>query len=310
MLISQDNPYYRQVALLVAILPLVEEENCFALKGGTAINLFFHDMPRLSVDIDLSYLPIENRETSLADISHALKRIAARITKILSGTNVELVKDEQNNVLKLLVMRQGVRVKIEVSPVLRGSLLAVKSMDISAVVEEQFAYTSMQVLDWNEVYAGKLCAALDRQHPRDLFDIKILFEGSGLTKELMNVFIVYLISGNRPVAEMLAPATPSLASVYHQQFSGMAFREATIEELESVRLRLVNEIHQKMTDKQKQFLLSFKSMQPDWRLLETGDVSHLPAVQWKLLNLNKMDRKKRTAAINKLETVLSGGVNV
>jgi len=289
---------------------LVEEEECFALKGGTAINLFFQDMPRLSVDIDLTYLPVEDRETSLTAISSALNRIAARVTTVLKGSSVEELKDAQGNILKLMIARQGVRVKVEASPVLRGSLLAASSVDISGSVEEQFSYTSMQVLNRNEVYAGKLCAALDRQHPRDLFDVKMLFEGEGLTEELMNVFIVYLISGNRPIAEMLAPRISSLTSAYHEQFVGMEFKETTLEELEATRLRLIEEINNKITDKQKRFLLTFKSLQPDWSLLDAGDVSHLPAIQWKLINLERMSRKKRSDAISKLEAVLGGDKDV
>ena len=50
--------YRRQVQLLIRVLPSIAEEACFALKGGTAINLFVRDMPRLSVDIDLTYLPV------------------------------------------------------------------------------------------------------------------------------------------------------------------------------------------------------------------------------------------------------------
>jgi len=164
----------------------------------------------------------------------------------------------------------------------------------------------MLVLNRNEVYAGKLCAALDRQHPRDLFDVKMLFEDDGLTEKLMNVFIVYLISGNRPIAEMLAPRISSLTPVYNEQFAGMEFRETTLEELESTRLQLIKEVNNKITDKQKQFLLSFKSLQPDWNLLDAGDVSHLPAIQWKLLNLERMNKKKRIDAIAKLEVVLHG----
>lgn len=69
---DRDSLFYRQVALLVRVLPWVATEKCLALKGGTAINLFVRDMPRLSVDIDLAYLPIEPREASLQHISAAL----------------------------------------------------------------------------------------------------------------------------------------------------------------------------------------------------------------------------------------------
>jgi hypothetical protein len=77
--------YRKQVALLVRILPLVAEEACFALKGGTAINLFIRDMPRLSVDIDLTYVPVAPRAESLAAIDAAMKRIVARVQKAISS---------------------------------------------------------------------------------------------------------------------------------------------------------------------------------------------------------------------------------
>ncbi len=303
-MLNKNNPYYQQVALLIAVLPLIEEENCFALKGGTAINLFLHDMPRLSVDIDLTYLPIENRTNSLAAISAALIRIAKRIQDVMQGTTVEVLKDAQDNVHKLMITRQGVRVKIEASPVLRGSLLAPVTMDIAKPVEELFSYASMQVLNRNEIYAGKLCAALDRQHPRDLFDVKILFEHEGITDELMNVFLVYLISGNRPIAEMLAPRQTPLTTAFNEQFAGMELKETSLQELEETRIQLIQTINSQLTNKQKQFLLSFKTSHPDWSLLDAGDVSHLPAVQWKLLNLKKMEKEKHRAAIDKLEKIL------
>ena len=71
-----DERYRRQVALLVRTLPFVAEERCFALKGGTAINLFVRDLPRVSVDIDLTYLPVASRDESLRDVDAALRRIA------------------------------------------------------------------------------------------------------------------------------------------------------------------------------------------------------------------------------------------
>jgi len=75
--------YRKQVELLIKILPFIAEEDCFALKGWTAINLFVRDMPRLSVDIDLTYLPVLSRSESLDAIDAAMKRIAGRIPKIL-----------------------------------------------------------------------------------------------------------------------------------------------------------------------------------------------------------------------------------
>ena len=86
-MLSADNPFYRQVVLLVELLPLVAREPCFALKGGTAINLFVRDLPRLSVDIDLTYLPIEGREESLSHIDEALHRLGSIIEAAVPETS-------------------------------------------------------------------------------------------------------------------------------------------------------------------------------------------------------------------------------
>ena len=303
---DQDNPYFHQVALLVAVLPLVGEETCFALKGGTAINLFVQDLPRLSVDIDLTYLPIEERQVSLTNITLALQRIGTRIKTTLRGATVDVLKDKQGNVLKLLVARHGVRVKIEVSPVLRGSLLAPVVMDIAKPIEQQFSYTRMRVLHFNELYAGKLCAALDRQHPRDLFDVKILLDADGISDALINLFVVYLVSGNRPVAELLDPRPIPLTAVFNEQFAGMELTAVTLPELEETQQRLPVMIKNKLTEQQKQFLLSFKNRLPDWSLLGIGNVENFPAMQWKLHNLSQMPKQKHQAALTKLEKILYG----
>ena len=66
----KSSPFFKQVELLLRTLPYIAAEKCFALKGGTAINLFVRDMPRLSVDVDLTYLPVEPREESLGKIGY------------------------------------------------------------------------------------------------------------------------------------------------------------------------------------------------------------------------------------------------
>ena len=80
-----EETYHKKVGILIDVLPLIAEEKCFALHGGTAINLFIRDMPRLSVDIDLTYLPIEDRQTSLNNIHFALFRIKKRGQQLLFG---------------------------------------------------------------------------------------------------------------------------------------------------------------------------------------------------------------------------------
>jgi predicted nucleotidyltransferase component of viral defense system len=219
--LSADNPFYRQVVLLVELLPLVASEPCFALKGGTAINLFVRDLPRLSVDIDLTYLPIDGREESLSRIHEALHRLGARIETALRGSTILFTAPPGGRATKLQVQRGRESVRIEVSPVLRGSVHEPALRETSAVVTEQFGLVRIPVLHPRDVYAGKLCAALDRQHPRDLFDVMLLQQTEGLDRALFDVFLVYLLSGDRPIAEMLAPRFTPLSPVFDREFSGI-----------------------------------------------------------------------------------------
>lgn len=83
-----DERYRQQVELLVRTLPSVAAETVFALKGGTAINLFVRDLPRLSVDIDLTYLPVKPRNDSLSEIEETLQRIGNSISQSLPDVKV------------------------------------------------------------------------------------------------------------------------------------------------------------------------------------------------------------------------------
>src|SRR6187431_678737 len=117
MAIDANNIYRRQVQLLVRVSPLVDTEKCFALKGGTAINLFYRALPRLSVDIDLLYIPMDDRETALINIRAALSRISKSIQQKIPGSKVQDAH-EQSDALRLIVSQGEVRIKVELSPVI------------------------------------------------------------------------------------------------------------------------------------------------------------------------------------------------
>lgn len=206
-MLPENNLYRPQVVLLMDVLPLVEEERCFALKGGTAINLFVRDLPRLSVDIDLTYVPVQDRTISLAEIGKALERLALAIEGQSKHIRVDRRRAE-GEMVKLFAWRGKVRVKIEVSPVLRGCVREPVMRGVSPSVEAEFGYIEVPVLHLHDLYAGKLCAALDRQHPRDLFDVQVLLEHEGIDDELFEVFLVYLLSG-RPIACRYAGTFPA-----------------------------------------------------------------------------------------------------
>lgn len=301
---DRTSSYYKQVQLLLQLLPLVAEEECFALKGGTAINVFVRELPRLSVDIDLVYLPMNNRDEALKQIKQALSRIAKRIKDVFPNVDIVETFRDKSDALRLVVSRNGVKVKIELSPVLRGTVFEPKMRDVCQKVEDEFGYVDMMVVSEADLYAGKLCAALDRQHPRDLFDVKYLFENEGLTPEIRKALLVYIISHPRPMAELLQPARKNIKDLYEGEFSQMEEEHVSLKELELTREKLIQRIHEDLTEKEKQFLLSFKNKTPDWSLLGLEGVENLPAVKWKMINLKKMGTDKHKVAYEKLKKIL------
>jgi predicted nucleotidyltransferase component of viral defense system len=303
--LDANNPYRQQVALLLEVLPLVGRENCFALKGGTAINLFVRNMPRLSVDIDLAYLPVRDRESSLSEVATALERIAVAIELKLRGSKVQRTIVE-GQLIKLVAWRAGVRVKIDVSPVMRGCVREPSVQGVNAAVEEMFGYVEVPVVHVHDLYAGKLCAALDRQHPRDLFDVRLLLQNEGMEAGLLEVLLVYLLSSDRPLAELISPNRKPLAATFEAEFIGMTLIPVALAELEQTRESMIGLVRERLTDQQKQFLLSFKQGEPDWTLLNLQGVEKLPAVQWKLLNIRRMAIVKREQALENLRQVLFG----
>lgn len=303
----KNSPYFEQAALMLRVIPHVTAESCFALKGGTAINLFLRDMPRLSVDIDLTYLPLnELRETALLKISGALARIAATVKKAIPGAKVQEARArEPDRITKLVVAVGRTRIKIEPNEVIRGSVFPAEERELSPRAEEMFELSvTARMLSVADLYGGKLCAALDRQHPRDLFDVKILLENEGITDEMRKAFIVYLASHDRPMNELLDPVRKDIRRIYESEFAGMTVEETVYEDLIAARETLIATLKKELTNVEKAFLISLKEGQPKWDLLGAKDIERLPGVQWKLLNIRKLGKEKHAEALEKLRAKL------
>ncbi len=299
--------YRRQVALLVRVLPEVAEEDCFALKGGTAINLFIRDMPRLSVDIDLTYLPVSSRAGSLAAIDAAMKRTAQRISKRLPSAKITSTETKpENTVVRLLVRHESAQIKIEVTPVLRGCVYEPELRSVSPAVEEEFGFAEMRVVSFADLYAGKIVAALDRQHPRDFFDVRDLFANEGIDDAMRRAFVVYLLSHNRPMAEILAPVRKSIAAEFQRGFDGMTDRPVRMEDLADAQETLIESVVGQMPAPHRRFLLSFERGAPDWPLLDVPGAKDLPAVRWRQRNLDTLKAGERSKLVSQLERVLAG----
>ena len=299
----KETLFFKQAGLLLQVLPYFKNEKIFALKGGTAINFFFRNLPRLSVDIDLTYLPINKREIALGDISTALETVAKKVTRQFPNFKiVRKILSETKTTIAILISREDVSVKVEPNFILRGTVFNPIELRICKKAEEFFELSmSVTTLSFGDIYGSKLCAALDRQHPRDLFDVHLLLKNEGITEEVRKAFIVYLISHPRPIVELLDPNPQDFSDVYFNEFEGMTFDKVPLEALIETQNYLNRNIIKILTAKEKQFLISFKSLAPDWNLLGLENIQELPAVKWKLLNLQKMDKKKHGQALEKLK---------
>ena len=261
-------------------------------------------MPRLSVDIDLAFVEISARDEALHAIKAALERIGSALSAAPYGLRVVPGKLIEGSVYGLLVSNREAQIKIEVSPVLRGLVNEVVLRRIVPSAEEAFGFAEVPMVSFDDLYAGKIVAALDRQHPRDLFDVKLLLENEGISASLFRAFLVYLISGDDSIARLLNPAPKPLEDIYEQHFVGMTTEFVTLAALEAARERLIAELHAHIGEKEKAFLLSFKRGEPAWHLLEIAHASELPAVRWKLQNLAKVTPEKRQELLKNLERVL------
>jgi predicted nucleotidyltransferase component of viral defense system len=322
-----NDVFVKQARLLLRVLPHVMTQKEFALKGGTAINLFVRQMPRLSVDIDLVYVPMEGRETSLDTIHSCLTNAARKIKLFVDGTRVIPRKDDKNRMVSFVVRTSDALVKVEPNLVIRGAVFPCEKREVTLRTEEALGveqYMKVQTLSFADLYGGKICAALDRHHPRDLFDIKVLLDHEGLSKPIRQAFLVYLVSHNRPMSELLDPAPIPLKefqSVFKNDLWGMVNSLAPYEDSDGdlqaehtgdtsprsllrARETLLGWLHENITKDEKNFLVSFKNGSPQWELLGVPGVEKLPAPQWKLRNISKMSPEKRIQAFRKLKRVL------
>ena len=292
--------YIDTVRLLLDAAPEVFRGGVFAMKGGTAINLFVHGMPRLSVDIDLVYPDWSApRADALRAIADELAAIAERLQRI--GLSARTVRAEGLGESKLLVERAGrggdALVKIEANLVFRGTVLPTTRRALSPVVSDMFsAEVSVPMLAVDELYGSKLVAAMDRQHPRDLFDVMRLYDAGidgvrGVTDGMVECFVLYLAGHNRPMDEVLAPRVDGVAKdlrlAYESSFAGMTREPVALSALESARERLFAELPRRLAVRHRAFLVGLARVEPDWSLVGCAHANELPAIRWRLQNLEQ-----------------------
>lgn len=293
-----EGRYLRQSELVVRCIPSIAEESCFAIKGGTAINLFELDLPRLSVDIDLTFLPVYGRDTAIREINAALDRIAERLRA--RGFLVRMHGTDASR--KMTCFANGAEIKVEPNFILRGTVYPTRQLELAPKMSEIVgASAEMAVLSREELYGGKFCAALDRQHPRDLFDVAQFFGGGGTVDDVKGGFIALALGHNRPLHEMLAPNMLDQSETFASQFAGMSDVPFEYDEHVATFRRLVADINDSLTREDRERLVAFTALEVDADVFGIPGLEKLPAVIWKRMNLETLrQRDARKFADNAL----------
>jgi len=299
-----QDTYRKQVALLIDILLEIAKEDVFALHGGTAINMFHLNMPRLSVDIDLTFIPFSNsRNEDLNKIRQSLNTVKSRLKTTFPHIRFEDEKRAEEE-LKLVCTKDNATVKVEVNQINRGLIAEPCTKILCTRAEEKFnRFCEIKTVSVGQLWGGKINAALERQHPRDIFDVKNMLQEIGFTEEIKRGFLFFLLCGKRPIDEILNPNFTNQKVIFESQFSGMTNEKFTYEEFEKIRKEFVLLVSNSLTDNEKDFLLSFVSGNPNWK---DFDYSKYPAIKWKQLNINKLKQEnpiKIRESIKKLENL-------
>lgn len=296
-----NNIYRRKVELLLRILPFLTDEDCFAIHGGTAINLFVKNLYRLSVDIDVTYIPIEDRNTSLLRINEALERIADRVKRAFRDVRII----PRFDICKITCESRGCQVKIEVNQTKRGLVCGEAALlPLCEKAQSLFGIeVEARIVSIPQLYGGKISAALSRQHPRDLFDVKQMDIPLADVKDGL---IFCLLGSDRPIHESFAPNIIDQHEAMERQFSGMSEILFTYKDFEATREKLVSDVNSVMTEEDRQFLIDFEELAVDWENTQYSSFRKYPSVRWKMQNLQKLkasNSKKLKTEANKLRKV-------
>lgn len=276
-----NNLYKEQVRLLLRILPVIYREEDFAVHGGTAINLFIKDLPRYSVDVDLTYIPLRPRDESLAEIDKKLAAISQQLQRAVPDINIRPVPN------KLLCTLGRSTVKIEVNGIKRGIIGPTIDLPLCNKAQVEFGmYCKARIVPVGQLYGGKIAAALSRQHPRDLFDYNYMEPDK--IDNLKRGFMFALLGSDKPFIESLAPHAINQQEALENQFRGMTDIPFTYENYETAREQLIAFINAMLSEEDKAFIVGFEDGNPQWEKSAYSDLRDFPSVQWKLLNVNKL----------------------
>jgi predicted nucleotidyltransferase component of viral defense system len=294
-----NKTYRRQVELLLKIIPTLSGIESFAIHGGTAINLYVLDLPRYSVDIDVTYTPIKPREESFTEIHKNLSILKEKI----KATIPNVIVTEKPN--KIYCTQKGIMVKVEVCGTKRGLIEPYEIKTLCPKAQNEFETSNKaKIVSLSQLYGGKITAALDRQHPRDLFDVKLMFDFVTDLEQVKKGFLYCLLGGDRPIIESLSPNRIDQQETMIKQFTRMTEAPFLYSDYEETREKLIDFINSNLTQQDKEFLVAFEAGNDLLQFAEYQEYLQFPSVQWKLQNINKLKENnpiKHRESIKKLE---------
>ena len=299
---DQGADYERQCALLVRVLPVLGKESRLALYGGTAINFFLLDSPRLSVDLDLKYAVSESYRDAQAGIRDALQRICDGMKRSHPGTGCEL--DGARMALRSADDVAGI--KVEVNPVDVGSAFANQYRRLSAAVAGKYRIEPMavQLLSTAEIYAGKVAAMLERTHLRDLYDVQIMNPGIWDSEEFWSALVLSLVMGRqRDPHKLFEDAGHAAGEDEYRQFEPMMRVRFSRAELERAGVLTRRRVVGQMPDSHRRLLVDAFLSRPDWSAAGI-DIANLPGLLWRMEQIDRMPGRRREEIVASLRRAL------
>jgi hypothetical protein len=236
-----------------------------------------------SVDIDVTYTPVKSREESFTEIHKNLSLLKEKIKAIVPN----IVIAEKPN--KIYCTQKGLMVKIEVSGTKRGLIEPSEMRSLCVKAQNEFETSNKaRIVSLSQLYGGKITAALDRQHPRDLFDVKLMFNVVTDFAQVKKGFLYCLLGGDRPIVESLSPNRIDQQETLIKQFSGMTDIPFSYSDYEETREHLIDFIHSNLTREDKEFLIAFEAGDNLSQFTDYQEYLQFPSVQWKLHNISKL----------------------
>ncbi|MEO0289437.1 MAG: nucleotidyl transferase AbiEii/AbiGii toxin family protein [candidate division WOR-3 bacterium] len=298
---------YKKINLIVELLKILQIidkiDNDFLLKGGTAINLFYRDLPRLSVDIDLVFNSLVEREQAVIKNNKFFDEFEKSLWEIMKYKITS--KNYTNNfITKIIINSKQGPIKIEPNCIVRGTLNGFEKKTLSNIVYEKTnIYVTFNCLNKKELYASKICAALDRQHPRDLYDIFIMLKEENIN-DIDFETLFYILQSNRPLSEIFDPQKKDISNSYKKNLTDLMLIEVSLKDLNITMQKIIDWVQKSVFLKYYDFLLSFAEGNPDFKKLKI-DISMYPGIEWKILNIKKMKKEKIINEIKSLKKLKS-----